>query len=253
MRLGIDRRGTPPRTGLSGWGWVLALALPCAFSQTPSNPRPSLKGTDPVGTPATVHQGPAIGLGGILGNKALLVINGATPRSLSAGESWQGVRVLSVGRDHAVVEVEGHRNTLRIGEAPLGQLSATSTESSAGQRIVLQAGTGGHYYGSGQINGRYVEFMVDSGATTVSMGAAQATALGIKYQSGQRARAHTANGIVSVYLVNLETVRIGPVTLRNVEGSVAEAPMTKILLGNSFLSRFDIQQNGGQMVLEKRY
>jgi aspartyl protease family protein len=95
---------------------------------------------------------------------------------------------------------------------------------------------------------------VDTGATAVTLGIDLAQTLGIHYKSGQAIKAQTANGVVTGYLVNLDSVRVGAVTLYQVEAFVSPAPMrSMVLLGNSFLSRFDMQQAGGQLILESRY
>ncbi|MFM2112179.1 MAG: hypothetical protein RLZZ271_839 [Pseudomonadota bacterium] len=206
-----------------------------------------------VGTSVAQAQFPSVRLGGILGGKALLVIESRPPKAMSPGQSHEGIKLISVGKDHAVIEINGVKETLRMGESPLGMAAASKEESGSGQRIVLQAGRGGHFTTGGQINGQYVEFMVDTGATRVSMSADHAQAFGVSYKNSPTGIAHTANGTKRVYLVTLDSVRIGSVTLHNVEASVSDVQMPFILLGNSFLSRFNMQQNNGQLVLEKRY
>ncbi len=61
----------------------------------------------------------AVALTGILGSKALLVVDGTPPRGVAPGDSHQGVKVVSVGRDDAVVDFGGMRRTVRLGEAPV--------------------------------------------------------------------------------------------------------------------------------------
>ena len=62
----------------------------------------------------------SVGLAGILGGKALLVVDGAPPKAVAAGESYKGVKVLSMQADAALVETDAHRFTVRLGEAPSG-------------------------------------------------------------------------------------------------------------------------------------
>lgn len=197
---------------------------------------------------------PSVRLAGVLGGKALLVIDNGPPKALSPGQTHDGIKLISVGRDQAVIEMNGAKESLRMGESPVGMVASSKTEAGAGsQRIVLQAGQGGHYYTSGQINGRHADFLVDTGATVIAMDTAHADALGISYRKGRMARFNTANGVITAYMITLDSVRIGSVTVYGVEASVSEATMNRILLGNSFLGRFDMQQSGGQLVLEKRY
>src|SRR5205823_4434262 len=58
-------------------------------------------------------------LQGMLGNKALLVVDGGSPHAVGAGDTWQGVKVLSTAGDQAVLEYAGQRQTLRVGDVPM--------------------------------------------------------------------------------------------------------------------------------------
>jgi aspartyl protease family protein len=122
-----------------------------------------------------------------------------------------------------------------------------------GSKIVLTAGSGGHFVATGAINGRAVQFMVDTGATSVSMGVQEAERLGIDYRKGQLTRGSTANGTVTAYLVKLNSVRVGEVEVFDVDAAVLPASAGPILLGNSFLSRFQMTRFNDQLVLERRY
>jgi aspartyl protease family protein len=138
-----------------------------------------------------------------------------------------------------------------VGDAPasVGQGNA----SPRGNKIVLTAGTGGHFLTQGAINGRAVQFMVDTGATNVAMGAGEAERIGIDYRKGQLSRGSTANGVVTAYIVKLASVRIGDVEVYDVEAAVLPSGMPHILLGNSFLTRFQMTRHNDQLVLERRY
>ena len=194
----------------------------------------------------------SVALAGLLGNKALLVVNGAPPKSVAAGDTHMNVKVISASGDQAVLELNGKRLTLRVGDAPVS-VGAGSGGGGKGNRIVLNAGSGGHFMTAGQINGRAVQFMVDTGATSVAMSAADAERTGIKYKSGQPVRMSTANGITQGYLVTLSSVRVGDVEVYDVEAVVSPQPMPYMLLGNSFLTRFQMLRENEQMILVKRY
>jgi aspartyl protease family protein len=169
---------------------------------------------------------------------------------VEAGESHKGVKVLSALGDQAVVEMGGRRHTLRVGDAPASVGGGAATR---GNKIVLTAGSGGHFMAAGSINGRAVQFLVDTGATTVSMGAAEAERLGIDYRKGPVVRGNTANGVVTAHLVKLNSVRIGDVEVYDVDASVVPNSPGAILLGNSFLTRFQMSRLNDQLVLERRY
>lgn len=193
----------------------------------------------------------SVALQGMLGTKALLIVDGAPPKTVAPGEMHQGVKVVSTGGDQAVVEINGKRHTLRVGDAPASV--GGSGNGGRGNRIVLTASSGGHFLTPGSINGGAVHFMVDTGATSVAMGAADAQRLGINYRAGQLGYGSTANGTVPIYRVKLNSVRIGDVEVFDVDASVLPAGMQHVLLGNSFLTRFQMKRDNDQMVLERRY
>jgi aspartyl protease family protein len=196
----------------------------------------------------------AVALQGMLGSKALLIVDGAPPKTVAPGETHKGVKVLSTLGDQAVVEIDGRRHTLRVGEAPssIGG-SGPSAGAARGSKVVLTAGSGGHFVTQGAINGRAAQFMVDTGATSVSMSVQDAERLGVDYRKGRLGRSSTANGVINVYMVKLASVRIGDVEIYDVDGTVVPAGMPYILLGNSFLTRFQMTRHNDQLVLERRY
>ncbi len=193
----------------------------------------------------------SVAMSGGMGSKALLVINGGKPRALAAGDTHQGVTVVSVSRDQAVVEVDGRRQTVLMGAAPVSV--GGGIRSTGGSQIVLSAGSGGHFVTSGSINGRSTQFLVDTGATSVAMGADEARRLGIPFEKGERMSGNTANGVVVAYRVTLTSVRIQEVEVHNVEAAVLPQGMPYILLGNSFLSRFQMKRDNDMLTLTRRF
>jgi aspartyl protease family protein len=193
---------------------------------------------------------PSVALSGVLGSKALVVINGAPPKMLAAGETHAGVKLVSVSGDQAVLEIGGKRVNLRVGEAPVSQGGGGG--SGGGNKIVLPMGSGGHFMANGSINGRAVQFMVDTGATSVAIGTSDAQRMGIDYEKGQRISMGTANGVAQGWRVKLNSVRVGDVEVFDVD-AVVGPNMPFALLGNSFLSRFTMNRGSDTMVLERRY
>lgn len=190
-------------------------------------------------------------LSGVMGSKALLIVDGSPPKLVTPGDTYKGVKVISTQGDSAVLEVSGKQLSLKVGDSPSSVGGAGSAEG--GNRIVLTASSGGHFMTTGQINGRMTEFMVDTGATAVSMSIADATRLGINYKSGQMMGLSTANGLVPAWHVKLKSVRIGDVVVYEVDALVSPASMPYVLLGNSFLSHFQMNRTNDQMVLDKRF
>jgi aspartyl protease family protein len=197
-------------------------------------------------------QAQSVALSGVSGSKALLVVDGGAPRFVAAGQAHQGVRVVSVRGENAVVEFGGQRHTLRVGEAPVSHGRAATTET-ASARVVLTADARGHFMPQGQINGRSVQFLVDTGASQVVIGEAEARRLGLAFEKGQKVQVGTANGTVAGHQMQLDSVRVGDAQIYGVAAIVLPQPMPFVLLGNSFLTRFQMQRTNDQLTLERRY
>ena len=191
-----------------------------------------------------------VSMGGSLGSNALLVIDGKA-RTVAVGTTVEGIRLVSVTGNEAVVELKGKRVLLRLGDAQVN-LGGKASEG-GGKQIVLTAQTGGHFHANGAINGQSVRFMVDTGATMVAMDKYEAERLGVDYKNGRRGMTRTANGDVPVYAAKLASVRIGDVMVYNVDAAVLPTPMPYILLGNSFLTRFQMKRENDVMTLDLRY
>lgn len=215
-------------------------------------------------------------VGGVIGNKAILNIDG-TPRTLAIGQEYQGVKLLNAQGQTATILIvqsdgQSQRITLRVGDAPFAINSAqpaTQTPSSQNSNVSNERNNNterercipaeqhvyvsrhGMFKALGYINGKAVDFIIDTGATLVSMDEKQAVALGITdYKHGQPITLHTANGSVQAYLITLESVRVGQVEVKNVQASVG-GNKDIILLGNAFLSKLDIEMTPNRLVLRK--
>ena len=187
-------------------------------------------------------------LAGRMGDRALLVVNG-TPHTVAVGSTAVGVKLLRWAGDDAEVEIAGARALLRVGTPT--QVGAARAPASA-REIVMTAGSGGHFTPSGSINGRPVRYMVDTGATLVSLGQDEAQRLGLDLSNARAGLTQTANGPVPVRVLTLDRVRVGEVEVSNVGAVVMPMPMPYVLLGNSFLSRFQMRRDNDVMRLELR-
>ncbi len=196
-------------------------------------------------------------LNGSMGTRhALLVIDGV-PRVVEIGTAVQGVRLLSLSATQAEVDVGGQRRLLFAGASQVrvgGAQSAASggSGSHGGSEIVMTAGSGGHFTTNGQINGKAVSFLVDTGATMIALGQSDADRLGINYKNAPQSFAGTANGRVPISVVTLSSVRVGDVEIANVEAVVMPSAMQHVLLGNSFLTRFQMKRDNDVLRLTKR-
>ena len=189
-------------------------------------------------------------LTGILGNKALLVVEGGAPKAVEAGASYQQVQVLSVKDGQAQVRISGTPHTLRLGESPVSVGGSRLPTSNTG-RIVLTADAQGHFMAPGMVNGKATRFMVDTGATAVSLGVGEARKLGIDYSRARPIQMGTANGMGQGWYLKLASVRIADVELRNVDAVITATDMPFVLLGNSFLNSFHMNRIGPQLTLDR--
>ena len=193
----------------------------------------------------------AVGLSGMLGSKALVIVDGSPPKVLAPGETFRGIKIISTQGDQAIVDIAGKQHTLRVGDAPASV--GGQGGDGKGTRIVLTSSGGGHFVTLGQINGRSAEMVVDTGASVVSIGSAQAERIGIDYKAGPMVQISTANGVIPAWRVKLKSVKVGEVTLREIDAVVSSGSIPYVLLGNSFLTRFQMTQTNDQLVLDMRY
>ena len=190
-----------------------------------------------------------VALAGRMGTRALLVIDGQM-HTLDVGASISGVRLLRWVGDDAEVSVGGSKTLLRAAGTPAHVGAAQST--TAAREIVIPAGLGGHFAPAGSINGKAVRFVVDTGATLVSMGRDEAQRLGLDLDRARAGVSQTANGPVAVQLITLDRVRVGEIEVTQVGAVVMPQSMPFILLGNSFLGRFQMRRDNDVMRLELR-
>jgi aspartyl protease family protein len=189
-----------------------------------------------------------VALVGLLPGKALVVIDGGKRQTLAVGAATaEGVKLLALESGAAVFEIEGKSRRVALGQ------SGVSTAGAARPATTLNADARGHFVVPGSINGVAMRFLVDTGATLVSMGAADARRARIDASKGTPGMSMTANGPTRVWRVRLESVKLGGITLRDVEASVHEHDMPVVLLGMSFLNRMEIHRDGSAMTLTQRY
>jgi aspartyl protease family protein len=187
----------------------------------------------------------------LFNGKAMLSIDNGKARMLSVGQSTpEGVKLISATSESAVIEIEGKRQTLVLGQGTHGNAAAGT---GSGQ-VTLLADSRGHFFADGSINGSSARFLVDTGASRIALSTLEAKRLGVSYLSAPRGLAQTANGAAVAYTVKLDTVRIGDITVNNVDAAVIDgAGLNVILLGMSFLNRMQMRRDGETLVLVKRF
>ncbi|MCP4187484.1 MAG: TIGR02281 family clan AA aspartic protease [Gammaproteobacteria bacterium] len=184
----------------------------------------------------------------LFSNKALLKIDGEQ-KMLGKGESFNGVELISATGRGAVVSIGGVKQKIGLNQSIQGKFKATERSKSR-----IYPDSAGMYFVDGKINGRSTRFLVDTGATFVTMSSQHARLVGIDYRTGRRSSAQTATEIVAVWQVHLRSITVGGIKLSNVKASVIEgAQPYDVLLGNSFLKRTQILRKGSVMELQKRF
>lgn len=184
---------------------------------------------------------------GLFKDKAIVSIDGGKARTLSAGQTVSGVKLLSADSDRATLEIAGARRVLGMGQSFAG------APADSRQSVSLTADARGHFAATGSVNGYPTSFLVDTGATAVALSAVDARRMGVDYQAGQQVVVQTAAGAMPAWRVKLNTVKVGGITLNQVDGLVVEAGLAVPLLGMSFLNRMEMRREGGTMTLVQRY
>lgn len=155
-----------------------------------------------------------------------------------------------------IVYLVGSKNSsalvLMNQEAPAPKPDLQPQSDGFDRQVILRAQENGHYYSKAEINGRSVPVLVDTGATFVSLPYEDAEKAGIRlHRDDFKYRTQTANGSARVARVWLDQVRIGDITVRDVEAAVSEPGASSItLLGMSFLGKLsNIQLEDRTLIL----
>lgn len=190
------------------------------------------------------------------------------------------VQVVGLFPGAAVINVDGQRKLVRVGQTGPGGVQVVSTdgkgallrvegadryyglsrELSSGyaeperKQLSIAKGQGGHYWVAGSINGHPVQFLVDTGATSVAINENQARRLGIDYRvNGKQVVVGTASGTAKAWRVHLNSVKVGAINVMGVEAVVVEGSSpTEALLGMSFLGRVSWREDQGLLRLESK-
>ena len=188
---------------------------------------------------------------GLFSGKAVVAINGSAPQTIAAGQTKNGVKLLSANSESATFLVEGKQQTLKMGQAAsIAGANAPANNSP----VSLYADQAGHYFGNLSINGASLKYVVDTGATTVALNSGDAKFAKIDYEKGERITMSTANGDVSAYLVRINTLKIGTIVLNDVVATVNEGGSPPfVLLGMTALNRMSMKNENAILTLSKKY
>jgi aspartyl protease family protein len=187
---------------------------------------------------------------GLFKNKVILKVDGKQ-RILAVGKkSPEGIILISANSKEAVLEIDGVQDTYTLGS----HIDGVFKKPSGGKISTIAPDEQGMYWVNGSINGFQVDFVVDTGATLISMNKHQAKRIGLDYKlTGKESMSSTASGLSKIYIVILDKVRVGDIEIGNVEGAVHDSDFPKvILLGNTFLNRVNMKREGRILQLQDR-
>ena len=117
------------------------------------------------------------------------------------------------------------------------------------RQITLQRGRHGHYLLTGKINGFSVDFLVDTGASSVSIPADFAERIGLR--RGNPIRISTANGISTAYQTQINSLQMGELEIRNATAHINPGLSDEVLLGMSVLKHYELVQRGETLVIRE--
>jgi len=188
---------------------------------------------------------------GLFANAAVLSVDGQ--RTLvKAGETGpQGIKVVSADSRSAVLSIDGVNSTHTLSR-DYGSGGFATPEK---RRLTISKGAAGHYWVTGSVNGNSVPFMVDTGATTIAMNAAQARRLGLDFKNkGTPVMVSTASGTEQAWRVYLNSVKLGAIEVLGVDAMVLDSQFPQdVLLGMSFLSRVSWREEQGALIVEAKH
>lgn len=181
--------------------------------------------------------------------KAMVELDGEQRLLRTGTPSSRGLRLISADAHGALIEIDGQTRRYQVG-SPVG---ASFVRPAVREARIRRDGQGA-YRTTGSINGRMIDLLVDTGATTIALSGVEARRLGIPYRlKGEKTRVRTASGTAAAYSVMLERVRVGAIELRQVEAVVLEGRLPEqVLLGMSFLKRVKMENRDGLLLLSSR-
>jgi len=181
---------------------------------------------------------------------ALVEIDGKQRMLVTGNTSPEGVSLISADSGEAVIEINGTRNTYVLDS----RISGTYSKPTGIRTVTITPDKQGMYWVNGAINDVQMRFVVDTGASLISMNRQEAGRIGIDYKKeGVETVSNTAAGLDRVYVIRLKKVRIGDIVLRDIYAAVHDDDFPGVtLLGNSFLNRVDMEREGRILKFKKK-
>ena len=196
-----------------------------------------------VGTLAWAQ--PQVRVVGLFSGAAVVNVNGQR-KLLKVGQRLDDVEVISADSQQAVLRIDGRTQTFTLDREYSDGYSAPQR-----REFSVPRSNNGHYQVNATINGRPVSLLVDTGATSVALSSAQADRLGIRYRDGTPGWVETASGHARAWRATLTQVRLGDIEVVGVEAVVLEGNYpSQGLLGMSFLNRVGWREAQGVLYVQ---
>jgi len=190
---------------------------------------------------------PDIQVLGLFKNAAVLNINNQR-ELVRVGDERNHVRLLAANSEKAMLEIDGKRLIVSMADNQAVRVGLPAATNAQAHLI----SNGGMFTVTGSINQQLADFVVDTGASYITMNPQHAKRLNLDYSNAQKIMMNTAKGKTTAHVFTVKSVRIGGIELHNVKAAVVhELDSSKMLLGMSFLNQVEMQQKNGLMILRK--
>ena len=186
---------------------------------------------------------------GLFSNQAVVQIN-KKQRLLKVGNaSPEGVKLISANSNSAVLEINGEKKSYQLGK----HINSGYTPPKSKAMVTIYP-TNGMYQTVGSINGHSVDFLVDTGASSIALNKSTAKRLDLDYRQGEKIQVTTASGVERAYRITLDKVQVGDIILYDIQAVVINNEQPKrALLGMTFLGQLVIEQKDEKMNLRVKY
>ncbi|MGQ5523496.1 retropepsin-like aspartic protease family protein [Chitinimonas sp. PSY-7] len=188
-----------------------------------------------------------------MGNK-VSVSFGGKPVTMSIGQTMEGVRLVAINADSAVFESHGKRRQIGLGQEFFASGGSSVAVPNVSDTATLYDAGNGHFLAQISTGQSSVRGVIDTGATFLSLSSQHAAQLGINYSRDRPVQLSTAQGRKIAWqskatMIRLEGIPLYEVDIVVTEGNFPEMP----LIGMSVLNRLQMQRDGDNMTLRKKY
>lgn len=190
----------------------------------------------------------------IMGDKAMVEVDGSRPKLLAPGQSAGGAKLLSVSNGVATFDVGGQRKSLSMDNRSYRNTDGDGKAHGGNKTMIVPIDASGHFFVQLTVNGTPVRGLIDTGATTMAISSNLAKQANIDTRYGETGYAQTAQGVVPFRKVKIDVLRFGDMLLYNVEATVLEGRFpVEPLIGMNILQRFTMQREADRLTLIQRY